>query len=360
LTDEIAHLQIQKRHTHSSGNLGEATKALKDFDKEASRAKALSKIDVQVKGLDQVRNFKAAISDLRSEIADKLNEAVDKFRSNWEATTGKAIDAANAATLKDFDKTTEDLVAAGPATAELAKMRGEDKAAAMAKEDADNQTALSDAQYLVAHSGGKVHEAALKQLKDAEEQIAATKRLRDEDKLEADAAVEAAGIIEQRANDRAALEDQMASDKQARMDADVAAFTTAEQAKLDVLTASLEAQLTSYKSYVDAVNAELARIGVSGIDPSPDQESVLTPGYSAFGQRPQKHASGGWTGLVLNELGPERLYANRAGGVMVQQASEVARGGGGGGTVINFNGPVGSQKAARVIANHLAFRLRYG
>jgi hypothetical protein len=347
--------------------IGDAIKALKDFDTQTKRSEQLAAINVKVTGLEQIRAFKGAVSDLRSEIADKLNEAVDKFRSNWEATTGKAIDAANAATLKSFDETTDAIVAQTAAARELADLRARDDQDAKDKEDAANAKTLADAQFLVAHSGGKVHADALVQLADAEAQIEATKRKRHEDELEAQVASETATIQEQRAAERAALEDQMAVDRQARMDADVAAFTTAEQAKLDVLTASLEAQLTSYKSYVEAVNAELAKIGVGGIDPNSDQESVFTAGTMVPARAPakkkppkKKHAAGGWTGLVLNELGPERLYANRAGGVMVQQASEVARGGGGGDIIQHFHGPIGSTRQARVMANQLAFRLRFG
>jgi hypothetical protein len=345
----------------------DAIKALREFDEQAARSQRFAGINVQVKGLDQLRNFKAAIQDVRSEVAGKLNDAVDKFRTNWESTTGKAIDAANAATLKGFDQTTDAIVAQTAAAQELARLRGVDDTAARAKEDADNAKALADAQFLVAHSGGKVHADALVQLADVQAQIDATARKRQEDVLEAQVASETAAIQDQRAQQRAALEDQMAADRQARMDADVAGFYDAESAKLSVLTSSLEAQRLSYRQYVDAVNAELARIGVAGIEGSPEGEASITggsivrrPAAKPKKRPPKKHAAGGWTGLVLNELGPERVYANRAGGVMVQQASEVQRGGGGGGIVQNFYGPINSARSARIMGNQLAHRLRFG
>jgi hypothetical protein len=352
------------------GSISDAMKQLQDFDRQAKRSKQLAAIDVKIQGLERVKAFKGAIDDLRASVANGLNQAVDSFRTNWENTTGKAIDAANAAMLKGFDQTTDAIIAQTAAAQELARLRGIDDSVAKAKEDADNAKALADAQFLVAHSGGQVHADALVQLADAQAQIEATQRKRQEDQLEAQVAAETAAIQDQRAQERQALEDRMAAARAAQLDADVANFQAAEQAKLNALTASLEAQRLTYKDYVRKVNALLAGIGGGSLDPSADQEAVINGGsgggssYNGYGafRRPRKHAAGGWTGLVLNELGPERLYANRSGGVMVQQASEVARGGGGGGVVVNYNGPVtiGSQKAARVKANQLAHRLRFG
>jgi hypothetical protein len=372
----IASAKVGKRGSlvmgGDGGSISDAMTALQDFDRQAKRSKQLAAIDVKIQGLERVKAFKGAIDDLRASVANGLNQAVDAFRTNWENTTGKAIDAANAAMLKGFDQTTDAIVAQTAAAQELARLRGIDDSVAKAKEDADNAKALADAQFLVAHSGGKVHEDALQQLADAQAQIDATQRKRQEDVLEAQVAAETAAIQDQRAQERAALEDQMAAARAAQLDADVANFQSAEQAKLNALTASLEAQRLTYKDYVTKVNALLAGIGGGTIDPSADQEAIvnggsgagaggLYHGYGAF-TRPRKHAAGGWTGVVLNELGQERLYANRAGGVMVRQASEVARGDGGGGVNVNYYGPVtiGSQKAARVKANQLAHRLRFG
>ncbi len=70
-------------------------------------------------------------------------------------------------------------------------------------------------------------------------------------------------------------------------------------------------------------------------------------------------AVGGGGGVIarVGELGPETLYLPP--GAHVTQASQSA-GRGGGDIVQHFHGPVGSPRQARIMANQLAYRLRFG
>lgn len=404
------------------GSIQDAMKALRDFDRQAGRTKKLKLLDLKEADFNRLKAFKDAIGDIRSAIADRLNAAVDQFRTNWENTTGKAIDAANAQMLKsfdattdgilrDFDRQTDAIIEQTDAAKELARLRGIDDALARQKEDADNAKALADAQYLVAHSGGKAHQEALVQLADAEAQIEATKRKREEDVLEAKVASETAAIQEKRAAERAAveeqyalqraaLEDSLAAQRAQQLDNEAALFEATESSKLAVLTSSLEAQRLTYRDYVTKVNALLAGIGVQGFDPSADQEAVVSAGPGSKDGRPgkkspEKNGKFDWgdgkgyvhtvprydwsdgkgyvhtkaaTGALVRpgviyrtgELGPEDIYVNRAGSVAVRQASESTRAGGGGDIYMTGTVNIGSHKAARVMANRLSYRLAFG
>ena len=63
---------------------------------------------------------------------------------------------------------------------------------------------------------------------------------------------------------------------------------------------------------------------------------------------------------LVGERGPELI--NTRGGERIYNARDTKQmlSGGGGDTVINFNGPIGSQKSARVAAMQVAHDLRFG
>lgn len=64
---------------------------------------------------------------------------------------------------------------------------------------------------------------------------------------------------------------------------------------------------------------------------------------------------------VVGERGPELVHMPRGARVQPHSESGAALAGmSGGGTTINFNGPVGSQRAARAVAAELSYRLRFG
>lgn len=347
------------------GSISDAIKALKDFDLQASRARKLAAIDLKIKGLEKLQAFKGAVADIRTQITDKLNTAVQAFSDKWEATIGKTVDAANTRALDGFDKQTEVMVTNGDLAQQLAKMKADDLAAQQASEDAANQKALDDAQ--------KAGDAQA--VLDAQAAIVATQRGRDEVALEARVQDEEAAIRAQRAQDRKALEDQQAADRQALRDADVAAFTKAEQAKLDALVTSLEAQKTTYANFARAVSAILGPLAPGlGFDASADQEATINGGSGAVKVTLPKS----WVGVNHSAWGGHRAVGGpvRAGFPYVVNESRAEvfvpdhngrivpnpTGMGGGGKLVGIenhgNLTIGSNKGAEVMANNLAWRLR--
>jgi hypothetical protein len=389
VTDARSGEKTAKAGSSAKGQVADALKALKDFDREAARAKKLASIDLKVKGLDQLKAFKGAVADIRTQIADKLSTAVDNFRQKWEATIGatidksnaaalSALDRGNAATLDSYDKETEGMVAQSESAKQLAGMKAADDQKARDDEDKANQKALADA---IAANDQQA-------ISDAQAAIAATKRQRDETALEQKAADEETAIRAKRAADREALEAQQAAahdaleaqqaaDKQAREDAEVQSFKDAEQAKLDALTASLEAQKTSYQAFAQQVNAILAPLGLA-FESSSEGEATINAGptvaapatagspptaqSAAKPKHKKKKATGGWVWpgetYEVGEAGREHFTPAVAG--RITQASEVARMGGRDAPAVHIEHAHFNTGNTDVFANKLAARLRRG
>lgn len=121
------------------------------------------------------------------------------------------------------------------------------------------------------------------------------------------------------------------------------------------IESALTAPFNAAKSAIEGIIERIKGL-ISSIKNAPGKLlGKLGIGGSAQGGTISGLATGGMVMRRVGELGPEDVLLPV--GAQVTQASQS---GGGGGMVVNFNGPVGSQKAARVAANSLAFRLRYG
>jgi TP901 family phage tail tape measure protein len=336
-------------------SIADAIKALKAFDLEATRSAKLSKIDVKIAGLEKLKAFKDAITDVRAQITDKLNTAVQAFGEKWDATIGKAIDDANSAALDGFDQQTEAMVLTGTAAQKLALMRAEDTQKQRDDEDAANKKAMDDA--VAAHDQTAILAA--------QAAIDATKRARDEVTLEETQAAEELNIRAQRAADRKALEDKQAADRQTARDTDVAAFAMAEKQKLDWLVMSLAAQQDTYAQFAQAVNAILAPLGL-GFEGSSDQEATINAGpgvsspWTAWGGHPMHRAVGGPVRAgfpyVVGERGRE-VFTPDQNGRIAPTGMAMA---GGGGNVFIENATIGSTQHAEILATRLERKLRYG
>lgn len=362
LTDEIAHLQKQKRNTHSSGNLAEATKALRDFDRETARSRKLGVVTAQIAATQQTKAWKDSLADIKARLKDTVQTAAD----NWRAAKEAAIDAADAssrAAIEADRAAGHAAVEADPRNAEIAGIDAQDKSDDRTRTLKGLDKDIADAEYLVAHSSGKVHAQALEDLKTARD--AKERFLRDEHRDQLQAEIDAAHKeVDATADVRIAGLDKQTADAKAALDQQTSDYQAGLQAQLDALNDNLESRRVSYADWAKSVNAILSGAGLS-VATSPEEEATVNTGYGAFRRPPskrppKKHAAGGVLARV-GELGPEDIYLDHTGSIRVRQASETAQGGGGG-VVVNYNGPVtiGSQKAARVKANQLAHRLRFG
>jgi TP901 family phage tail tape measure protein len=407
----------------SRGDLKAARQALADFNKEAQRAQVLAKIDAKITGLERLKAWKNALAEIRSEIGDRLSGAVDKFRNNWENTTGKAIDKANAAILQSFDdnvsgilqgfdrasagalaafdKVTAQMVKDSPAAKALAAMQAEDVAKQIADEDKANAKALADAQGMGGFQGfgdygpgSQFYETKKAAIDAAQAAIDATARARSEAALQLQVDAETTAIEDQRATDRTTLEDQQASKRleierfwagertkleesqavarQTRMDDEAEAFRKVEAKKFKALEKSLGNQTISYADFVKAVNKELGNIGADLYNPNSDIEFTVTAGPRPGGPSGHQAGSGG------RDKGGHAVPSHAQGGMVVRRVGELGpedvylptgsrvmqasqSKGGGSGVYIDMRGArVGSHKAAEVMANRLAYRVQFG
>jgi len=329
----------------------QAIRDLREFNKEAERARKLARIDVKIAGLERLKAWKEAIADIRSEIADKLNAAVDAFKQKWEATTGAA-----------FDAETEAFIANSPAAKALRALREESEKVDRAAEDAAQAKALRDAQMLGGFEGLGTYSAdstfgrfKLAAIAEAQAAIDRTRREREEVRLTALAEAEAEEIRKTRDAERIA-----------RFDQEVAAFREAEGAKLQALVDGLEAQKVKYADFVKAVNEILAGLGVDLFVPSVDQEGATNkgPGKKKKSSKPSLGWGGGKAsgGRVIpgvtykvGETGPEMFTPGVPG--QITPASMSGRSGGISIHIGEYHAH--GRRDAEILANKLAHRVAF-
>lgn len=353
------------------GAVSDAVRALKDFDRQAARSKKLAAIDVQIRGLEQFKAWKSALTDIKARMQDAAKTAADAWRQTQEA----AIEAARAsrqAAIEASRVAQHAAVDADPAYAAISAIDAQDKAEDRARTMKGIEKDIADATWLVAHSGGKARTEALEQLETAK--AAKDRFLRDERRDELQAAMEAAHTRVDAETDIAlrGLEGETAA-AIAALDYQTAAYQAGLDAQLGILTGNLEARKSTYAQWAADVNRILGTAGLSAGATS-DEEVLITAGpgastapanrpYNGYGafQRPRGRAVGGRVepGRVyrINELGPENVVFDRSGTVTPASQSR-----GGGGLTVNYNGTVnfGSRKSVQIEHNRLAHRLSFG
>lgn len=331
-------------------NLDDAGAALKRYRLELGRAKSLSKLDIRIGGLEQTKKFQDAIRSIGDSIKSKLTDGVSKFQDNWEKTAGKIFDAATQAAIDT-----------GPASLALKAAMTEEQKLNDERTDAQQAQSVLDAQAAVTAAVSEADKvAAAKQMADALFEQAETSRQRKITQLQTDADAE-----------RARIEETRATDRQAQLDADTAAFSATLSTQLEAEKARLAAGLVNYATFVKSVNDILAGVGVAGLDTSADDEGAINNGPAAptapkappKKKKPKKHASGGgiigarFDRILVGELGPEMLYAGGDGSTMVGTASETAQWQrqAGGGIHVSI-GQVVNQADALIFAREIAWK----
>lgn len=327
------------------GDIQSALKALRDFDREAERAKKLKTIDLKIQGIERLKAFKEAISGLR----DQLKGLAQQAAQAWRAIQEKGINAAHDAAIAAISGSADAM--------ELAGLQATDQA----KQDADTQANLAR-DMADAIAAGDVD--AQRKAQDA---IDAYARQTREQELTSSLDAARAG---------ADSETQVALDA---LDQQTADYEAGLNAQFGVLTNQLSSRKIAYATWAQETNAILAQYGLSVATDS-STEAAVAPGAPAvaggwtqqfaFGwgghgpKRPRHHrASGGWVypgeSYTVGEVGRETFTPMVKG--HIAPASQSARGGGAGLT-INYNAPVhiGSQRGAERMADRLSFRMKYG
>jgi hypothetical protein len=295
--------------------IADATNALRDFSSQEGRARALSVIEVKLKGFQQVKAFKDAIGNLRKNLSDLAGQAASVWRTQQEAA-----------------------IASGPLAQQLAALKATDAAQDDARTALQLQQALADA----------VAAGDVKAQKDAQDAIDAYTRSKQEDAIQAQIDAQIVGLATQEENYQATLNAQLAA-----------------------LANNLQDGTIMYKQFAQDVNAILSQYGLA-FDGSPDEEQAISGVNAPQGAaRPKatrkpkrkKRAVGGSVGVGtyrVGELGPEDVTITGSRSGMVTQASQSRNRGGD--LTINYNAPVtiGSTRAAERLANRLAWRLTTG
>jgi 3D (Asp-Asp-Asp) domain-containing protein len=197
-----------------------ARKELRELNKEAQRTKALTKIDLKIKGLEHIQKAREAFTELKSAIGDIVERAGDVFRGRREQA-----------------------IATGPEAAELAALRAKDKAIERAKELTDADKGLTDAETELAHAQLTQDPKRIKEaqdaLQEAHDALDAVRRRQREDDLEETIAA-----------------------KQEAVDGEVEADKAGLNTQLGNLIKSLADKKIAYKGFVDEVGAILAPLGL--------------------------------------------------------------------------------------------------
>jgi hypothetical protein len=360
----------------SKSAVSDAIKALKDFDKEAARAKKLAAIDVQVKNLERLKAFKDAIAGIRTQVKDLAGQAAQA----WRAIQEKRIDAEHDAALAYIDNSAPAL--------ELRSLQETDAAEQDKKTKEGLDQDYADAKLALSTGTTKAEkDDAEKKIKDAEDALEGYKRGKREAEL--------AAWVE---NEKTKADKSQEKQKDG-LDQQTADYQTALEAQLGVLTDNLEKRKTSYTQWAKEVNGILAGYGLSvatdsgteatvqggpgpgGIDLSKwvqttwkvsggemvrygDGHVEFKPNGSnpihATGSKPQGKAGGGWVypGMTytVGEVGREQFTPAVGGRITPASRS----GGGGSPTVVIDKAYIGSQRAAEVLAHKLAHRMRFG
>lgn len=372
--------------------LGQALQALKDFNVQAARAKALAKIDLQIKNLTQLKTFSDAIAGLRTQLQGLGQQAAQAWQGIMSAGINNTHDVA---TFKANAAHVNALAALTPQTQQLAGMQAQD-AIDQAEKQLDSlnkavtaaQKQLAADQTLAAHSGGQTHIDALaavatdqQTLQDAQQAITDFQRQQDEQRLQDQINTQTTA-----ADNALTTATQAADGAQAIALAGLTQQTTDMQQALDnqfaALTTSLQLRKISYATWAADVNAILSPYGLSAsTDPTTEAGVTAGPGPAATVvqvKAPVIHLTKGMAGLVgktkvqyrasggpvaagqpyiVGEQGREMFVPDRPGTVMT--ASQTRRGGGGG-VHIHGNLVVNSYRAAQAMADRLAFRASIG
>lgn len=227
-------------------SVAQAIQQLKDFDKQAQRAKTLATIDLKVRNLTALKAFKDAISGISSQVHDLAGQAAQAWRAIQEKAINSTHDAAIAAIGDSAD------------AQELAGLQTKDAQEQDAKTTAQLNQDLQDAMA----SGDK------KAINDAQDAIADYARQKREDEL-----TENLANAQKKADDaqQTALDglDQQTADYQAGLDK-----------QFDVLTAQLAQRKITYATWAKDVNGILAGYGLS-VSTDPSTEATVAGGPSA-------------------------------------------------------------------------------
>jgi hypothetical protein len=311
----------KKRLVVDPGAVRDAIKALHDFDRERARTNQMAKLDLKIKGIEALKQFKDAIAGVRSQLHDLASQAASVWRTQQEAA-----------------------IQGGDLAQQLAGLKATDAAQQDAQQTAQLQQALSDA----------IAAGDVKAQKDAQDAIDAYARSKQEDAIQAQIDAQIAGLDTQEQNYQATLDNQLAA-----------------------LADNLQNGTIMYKQFAQDVNDILSAVGLS-YQGSPDEEASIANIPAGSGgkagplrmvnqfqrnARPRKKRAAGGSvhpGIYrVGELGPEDLTITGSRSGMVTQASQSNQGGGGN---VIMTGPVsmGSRRHAEALANRLAFRLRFG
>lgn len=312
------------------GAIAATLSAIQNKSDMASKAATKFLTGLQTR-LTALQTFRGAIAGVTSSLHDMATTAA----AAWATQRNTAIDTALSG-------------ATGPIAARM-------KARADAHTDTSNAQALKDAQFRVAHSGGKAHLDALQQLQDAQDAIADTADQRQIDKLTDSATAQHTAV-----------------------DAQTKDYETGLDKQLDALVSNLGKRKLSYAAFVKDVNAILGPLGSPYAGSSDDQAafspskplhvavSVGVTGETLVKHKKHRtkkhHAAGGVSYgeyATVGELGPEDVYLPP--GATVSQASQSRARRTSGGGIINqhFYGPISSPSDAERMAHKLAFRLAH-
>jgi hypothetical protein len=300
--------------------VADAVKALRDFDRERARTNLMAKIDLKIKGIEALKQFKDAVAGVRTQLHDLADQAGGVFRSRREAE-----------------------IASGPEAAELAGLRAKDAQVQDAK-----TTAQLGQDLATAIAAGDV-----KAQQDAQDAIDAYARQKREDELQASIDAQNAGLDVEVANYKASLDNQ-----------------------LQALADNLASGKTLYAQFAKDVGDLLSSVGL-GYQGSPDEEAAIGSMPAGSGgkaapmrmvnqfqrnARPtKKRAAGGpvTQGIpyLVGEVGPETFVPDQSGRIVPSSKTHP-----GDGAVVYVNGDlvVNNRRDAERMANRLAFRLRMG
>jgi phage-related protein len=251
----------------------DAVKQLKDFDTQATRTAAAAKIDLKIKGLEQLKAYKDAISGVKDQLKDMASQAAQSFRTMREGQIDKAHDDAVAAIQNG-----------SPEALELAGLQATDKAQQDAKDWQDVQDSKTDADQAVADAykqlqqdgskaykdeWQKTYDDAVKKQQDAADAVEAYKRKKREDELT------------DSINNAVAQADGSRDKAKDGLDQETTNFQNNLQAQLDLLNDNLEQRKTSYAQWAKSVNDILKPYGLS-VATDAGAEAAITSGPGAL------------------------------------------------------------------------------
>ena len=262
--------------------------------------------------VEKAKALRSALNDIASTLKDRVQTAVSNYRTEWEKTTGKVIDAANkqkaaaqaaaqAQELAAFDSTTQQLLANTEVGRRLQALREQEAA----DERAQQQQRITDAYNTAQKEGDSAGMAAAQREQAAfdrtqvitqlEQQLAA-----EQTRIEDERAAQRKTLEEQQAAASQALQDEMLAYRVAAEDQAAAAFEASLQRQLDAEYASLQTRAGSYAAFVAQIQKILGGLGL-------EFESSDSHGTALAKKKTKKRALGGMTfgRTLVGEHGPE-------------------------------------------------------